>query len=435
MARGPYRIPNVRATGRAVYTNKLRAGGFRGFGNPQSTFAGECQIDELADALGLDPFDVRLKNAMRAGDTWLGGQTVEACGLVECIEKLRAATAQAAARDSSVRRQETRSRHFLPCPCLRFPLDRRQRPPAGGRHRHPRHGRGGLRPGIGHRARPDLRRRARPRHLEGELRQPGHRRFALQLEHLGQPDDLHGRPRGRRGLGRGEGAHLRARRGDDGMRDRGSRAAPRRTGRHRRHPRPRGELRRGLRPGSLGRRRADHGPERADVRRRAFRSRSGPSSRASPSPISAPTCSARRRWRSRSTRPPAASPWSRRWSAHDVGRAINPLAVEGQIQGGFVQGIGYALTEELVWEDGALVNPSMMDYKAPSAMDVPSRDPPDHRGAPRALRSVRRQGGRRARSDRGRAGDLQRGGPRDGNQAARSPDDPGTGAAGPPPAG
>ena len=48
MARGPYRIPNVRIRGNAVYTNKLRAGSFRGFGNPQATFAGESQIDELA---------------------------------------------------------------------------------------------------------------------------------------------------------------------------------------------------------------------------------------------------------------------------------------------------------------------------------------------------------------------------------------------------
>ena len=48
MSRGPYRIPNVRARGQAVYTNKLRAGSFRGFGNPQATFAGESQIDELA---------------------------------------------------------------------------------------------------------------------------------------------------------------------------------------------------------------------------------------------------------------------------------------------------------------------------------------------------------------------------------------------------
>ena len=48
MSRGPYRIPNVRASGQAVYTNKLRAGSFRGFGNPQASFAGESQIDDLA---------------------------------------------------------------------------------------------------------------------------------------------------------------------------------------------------------------------------------------------------------------------------------------------------------------------------------------------------------------------------------------------------
>jgi carbon-monoxide dehydrogenase large subunit len=59
------------------------------------------------------------------------------------------------------------------------------------------------------------------------------------------------------------------------------------------------------------------------------------------------------------------------WAAHDVGRAINPGAVEGQIQGGLVQGFGLALVEELLWDEGRLVNPSMMDYKVPGAIDVP----------------------------------------------------------------
>jgi CO/xanthine dehydrogenase Mo-binding subunit len=59
------------------------------------------------------------------------------------------------------------------------------------------------------------------------------------------------------------------------------------------------------------------------------------------------------------------------WSAHDVGRAINPGAVEGQIQGGLVQGFGLALVEELLWDDGRLINPTMMDYKVLGAMDVP----------------------------------------------------------------
>jgi CO/xanthine dehydrogenase Mo-binding subunit len=89
MARGPYNIPNVHIVGHCVYTNKLRAAGFRGFGNPQVTFAGESQIDELADKLGMDPIELRLKNAMRDGDKQFGGHTVEVCGLAECLEKVR----------------------------------------------------------------------------------------------------------------------------------------------------------------------------------------------------------------------------------------------------------------------------------------------------------------------------------------------------------
>ena len=59
------------------------------------------------------------------------------------------------------------------------------------------------------------------------------------------------------------------------------------------------------------------------------------------------------------------------WSAVDVGRAINPASVEGQIEGAFVQGLGFALTEEMVWDGARLVNPSLMDYKAPTALDAP----------------------------------------------------------------
>jgi carbon-monoxide dehydrogenase large subunit len=62
----------------------------------------------------------------------------------------------------------------------------------------------------------------------------------------------------------------------------------------------------------------------------------------------------------------------RAWSAHDVGRAINPGAVEGQIQGGFVHGLGYALFEQLVWDDdGRLANPTFADYKLPGITEAP----------------------------------------------------------------
>ena len=57
--------------------------------------------------------------------------------------------------------------------------------------------------------------------------------------------------------------------------------------------------------------------------------------------------------------------------AHDVGRAINPAAVEGQIEGGAVQGQGYALSEEMIYQDGRLMTPSLSEYLIPTTMDVP----------------------------------------------------------------
>jgi CO/xanthine dehydrogenase Mo-binding subunit len=59
------------------------------------------------------------------------------------------------------------------------------------------------------------------------------------------------------------------------------------------------------------------------------------------------------------------------WAAHDVGKAINPQAIEGQIDGGVAQGIGYALTEELIQIDGRLLNDSLSTYIAPISVDMP----------------------------------------------------------------
>jgi CO/xanthine dehydrogenase Mo-binding subunit len=58
--------------------------------------------------------------------------------------------------------------------------------------------------------------------------------------------------------------------------------------------------------------------------------------------------------------------------AHDVGQAINPAAVEGQIEGGALQGQGYALSEEMIYRDGCLMTPSFSEYLIPTAMDTPS---------------------------------------------------------------
>jgi 4-hydroxybenzoyl-CoA reductase subunit alpha len=59
------------------------------------------------------------------------------------------------------------------------------------------------------------------------------------------------------------------------------------------------------------------------------------------------------------------------WAAHDCGRALNPVSVEGQVIGAVWMGLGQAMQEEMVWKDGLLMNPGMLEYKSPSAMESP----------------------------------------------------------------
>lgn len=60
--------------------------------------------------------------------------------------------------------------------------------------------------------------------------------------------------------------------------------------------------------------------------------------------------------------------------AHDCGTAVNPMLVEGQVQGGIAMGIGFALSEEILYEEGRPINPSLTNYVAPTSMDVPDVD-------------------------------------------------------------
>ncbi|MBI2880044.1 MAG: xanthine dehydrogenase family protein molybdopterin-binding subunit [Candidatus Tectomicrobia bacterium] len=59
------------------------------------------------------------------------------------------------------------------------------------------------------------------------------------------------------------------------------------------------------------------------------------------------------------------------WAAHDSGRIINPLTAEGQVEGGVLQGIGWALMEQYKFEDGCVANPSFYDYRIPTMSDAP----------------------------------------------------------------
>jgi xanthine dehydrogenase molybdenum-binding subunit len=88
---GPYEVPHVRADCYAMYTNNPPAGAFRGFGVTQSAFAIETMMDQLAERLGIDPIDLRLRNALKVGSVTNTGQLLrESVGLSECMERVRA---------------------------------------------------------------------------------------------------------------------------------------------------------------------------------------------------------------------------------------------------------------------------------------------------------------------------------------------------------
>lgn len=111
-ASGPYVVPHVTARGRAFFTHCHPSGAFRGFGVPQSAIAHEAMMDELADKLGMDRLEFRRVNAIRAGDATATGQVLaHSAGLPQCLDALKPHWEQALAAcaaynaGSSVRRR------------------------------------------------------------------------------------------------------------------------------------------------------------------------------------------------------------------------------------------------------------------------------------------------------------------------------------------
>ena len=93
-AAGPYRCDHVRIRGRAVATNHVPYGAFRGFGAPQTCFAIERHFDHVAHELGIHPFELRRRNLLRLGDSTATSQVLrESVGMPEVLERITAATA------------------------------------------------------------------------------------------------------------------------------------------------------------------------------------------------------------------------------------------------------------------------------------------------------------------------------------------------------
>lgn len=122
-ASGPYRLAAVRAEARAIHTHNPPSGAFRGFGVPQAAIAQEALWDMLADKAGLDRLDFRRLNALRAGDTTATGQRLEhSVGLLTCLDALRPRwlelRAEAARANSDAQARGGVMRHGVGVACM-----------------------------------------------------------------------------------------------------------------------------------------------------------------------------------------------------------------------------------------------------------------------------------------------------------------------------
>ncbi|WNG16513.1 xanthine dehydrogenase family protein molybdopterin-binding subunit [Cystobacter fuscus] len=371
-ARGPYRIPHFDIECWCVYTNRLRASAFRGFGNPQIHFASEVQIDRLAEKLGMDPLELRLRNALETGEKWIGGAPVESGTLKACLERAREASGWSQRRS----------------PRASTPGKRRGIGMAAVGH---------VSALLGSSATVRLNEDGTATVSTGAvdigqgsdtaLAQVAAAALGLSLEQInftgpdtdGSPYDwCTGGTRTTFTVGRvltQACAQIQQQLFEQASEMLG-------------HPEQELELRPGGIVGVKGR--PDASVTFGAIAARALYFKGGPIIASSRWLFPAVPIDPRR------TSAQGLSSMGNgyfvfgaqvvevevdeltghvqvleAWSVHDVGRAINPAAAEGQIQGGFVQGLGFALTEELVWKDGQLTNPSMSGYKVPGAPDVP----------------------------------------------------------------
>ena len=373
-AAGPYRWPHARIRARAVATNTPPNGAFRGFGAPQTQFAIECHLDRLADRLGMDPVELRRRNAYRLGDVTPTGQVLrESVGALETLE--RTAT--------RARWRETRARHARDN--ARAAVDERHGLVAPGGRRLRRgigfasvyHGGGFTGSGevtLASRAALDLTPDGRPRVLTAntEIGQGTITAFAqIVAQELRVPPELVvvndpdtaavpnsgptvasrtvmvvGGLLGECAQGMRETLELFAERPMGGAAD-FQRAA-----------------RRWL---------AERGPLRVE---RGYRK---------PPEIE---------WDDATYRGDAYGVFSyasiavevevdldtgetrvlRVTTAQDIGKAIHPVLAAGQIDGGTLQGLGWALLEEVRWKDGRVWNHQLTNYIIPTAMDAPPLD-------------------------------------------------------------
>jgi xanthine dehydrogenase molybdenum-binding subunit len=351
LVQGPYRIPNLDITSWAVYTNKPSAGARRALTSPHVHFAIESQLDIIAHALGLDPLDIRLKNALREGDLVLGSSRLP-YSLPEKVIRAAADRARWSHRTRTRRRAGPKARGIglaaghWPCHAgissawVHVNED------------------GSLAVVTG------------AVNLTGtstSFAQIAAESFGIPVErvtvHVGDTDTG---PRNEGSWGSrvlyGVGETVR-RAAEDAKRQLAEALAAELEVSPDHIQVARGRLRAGRRSLSL-----------ADAASRANAYRGAVVGRAALSELPFGVSFAAQVAEVEVDRETGQVEVKRLVCAQDVGLAINPMSVEGQIEGAASQGLGYALCEEYIYDEGRLLNPDFMDFRMPTAPDHPQFD-------------------------------------------------------------
>lgn len=369
-----YRFKNVRARGYTAYTNTVPTSCFRGFGNAQMTFALESCLDMIAEGIGIDPMELRLKNAIGPNETSVHGWEIRSSGLAECITR---ATKKAGWNDK--RKKGGRYRGIgLSC-CNHVSGNRAFAREFDGGAGIIRVGRDG---------------RVVVYHGESDMGQGQKTVFAqIVAERLGVPLDwVNVAPVDTDISPFGLGSF--ATRGTV-MGGRGVLAAAEET--FKQLAETAADMMEAA-PGDIaakdGKFFVKGSPSKyqpfKDVAARASFDRHGapivatgfykpPTELPDPktkygnvSPAYPFACQVAEVEVDPDTGQVTVTNFV---AAHDVGKAINPMAVEGQVQGGVTQGLGWTLMENMACEEGKIINPNFLDYLIPTALDVPDIQP------------------------------------------------------------
>ncbi|HEV8481570.1 MAG TPA: xanthine dehydrogenase family protein molybdopterin-binding subunit [Candidatus Eisenbacteria bacterium] len=373
-AAGPYRCANTTIRARAVATNTPPNGAFRGFGAPQTQFAMECHMDAVAGRLKLDPLEVRRRNAYREGDITPTGQVLtESVGAHEVLER-------------TVRRAhyETKRKRYTQENAVAAKAERSGK--FDGRGRRVRRGiglalvyhgagfTGGGEVKLASLAAVDVTPKGRPRILSAstEIGQGTRTIFAQMVgDALGMPAEFVDIETPDTGLVPDSGPTVASR---TCMVVGGMLVEAARKLKSELSAFAGAELADAAAFERAARRYlAERGPLRAEHRYQR---------------------PAELQWDDDTYRGDAYGVFSYAactvevevdldtgetnligvTTAHDIGKAIHPVLAAGQIEGGIVQGLGWALLEDVRWKDGRIWNHQLTNYIIPTSMDVPTLD-------------------------------------------------------------